>query len=252
MLKTAWLWFAIIPYIRFRWRQARSGSPSAGGTLWRKRCGCGACCFFWGSVCLSAESFMCITGSSSPRSPRFCCCPRAGGWTRRCSTVSRLGAAFVSTLSLLSLAVCFTASPNTGDLFKPREDTMQYRFAAVINRVPDATMLNYFFMDSGLLHRRRRNAQREVLPLYQRAAEGNAIRTDALYRRRGDGFRRHPRQRAQNDHRPLHAGGHGTRCPKACGTTPCTCASGTICSRPREKCTKIPDNYSTSPRYRVS
>ncbi len=53
------------------------------------------------------------------------------------------------TLTLFSLFFCYAASPNTKDLLKPREETMQYRFAAVIGQVPGATMLNYFFMDSG-------------------------------------------------------------------------------------------------------
>lgn len=45
----------------------------------------------------------------------------------------------------LSLAV----TPNKGDLLKPREQTMQYRFAAIINQTRDATLLNYGFMDAG-------------------------------------------------------------------------------------------------------
>ncbi len=52
-------------------------------------------------------------------------------------------------LCIVSLFACFALSPNTHDLLRPKENTMQYRFAAVINQVPDATLLNYFFMDSG-------------------------------------------------------------------------------------------------------
>lgn len=44
---------------------------------------------------------------------------------------------------------CLAASPNTPDLLKPREDTMQYRFAAIVDQTPDATLLNYGFMDAG-------------------------------------------------------------------------------------------------------
>jgi len=58
--------------------------------------------------------------------------------------------------ALLAVAVplgsgglCFAASPNTPDLLKPRSDTMQYRFAALINQTPNATLLNYGFMDAG-------------------------------------------------------------------------------------------------------
>lgn len=52
-------------------------------------------------------------------------------------------------LCIASLLICFTLSRNTKDLLKPKEDTMQYRFAAIIDQVPDATLLNYYFLDSG-------------------------------------------------------------------------------------------------------
>lgn len=45
--------------------------------------------------------------------------------------------------------ICLAASPNTPDLLKPRSDTMQYRFAEIVNRTPNATLLNYGFMDAG-------------------------------------------------------------------------------------------------------
>lgn len=48
-----------------------------------------------------------------------------------------------------SLGLCLAASPNTPELLKPREDTMQYRFAAIVNQTPNATLLNYGFMDAG-------------------------------------------------------------------------------------------------------
>ena len=52
-------------------------------------------------------------------------------------------------LCIASLVYCFTMSHNTRELLLPKEDTMQYRFAAIINQVPDATLLNYYFMDAG-------------------------------------------------------------------------------------------------------
>ena len=45
--------------------------------------------------------------------------------------------------------LCLAASPNTKDLLKPRAQTMQYQFAAIVNRTPHATLLNYGFMDAG-------------------------------------------------------------------------------------------------------
>ncbi len=38
---------------------------------------------------------------------------------------------------------------NTPELLKPKDETMQYRFAAIVERTPDATLLNYGFMDAG-------------------------------------------------------------------------------------------------------
>ena len=40
-------------------------------------------------------------------------------------------------------------SPNTPDLLLPRSATMQYQFAAVTAQTPNATLLNYGFMDAG-------------------------------------------------------------------------------------------------------
>ena len=52
-------------------------------------------------------------------------------------------------LAVCSGFFCLAASGNTANLLKPREDTVQYRFAAIINEVPDTTLLNYGFMDAG-------------------------------------------------------------------------------------------------------
>ena len=46
---------------------------------------------------------------------------------------------------LLSLAT----GSNRGDLLKPRSETMQYQFAAITAQTPNATLLNYGFMDAG-------------------------------------------------------------------------------------------------------
>jgi hypothetical protein len=53
------------------------------------------------------------------------------------------------TLALCAGLFSLAASPNTPDLLKPRDETMQYRFAAIVERTPDATLLNYGFMDAG-------------------------------------------------------------------------------------------------------
>lgn len=52
-------------------------------------------------------------------------------------------------LTLLMGLVCLAATPNRTDLLRPREQTMQYRFAALIDQTPNATLLNYGFMDAG-------------------------------------------------------------------------------------------------------
>lgn len=60
-----------------------------------------------------------------------------------------LRAALLCALALSAGALGCVASPNRGDLLKPREQTMQYRFAAIVNQTPQATLLNYGFMDAG-------------------------------------------------------------------------------------------------------
>ena len=52
-------------------------------------------------------------------------------------------------LSAGSAFLCLAASINTPDLLKPRSQTMQYRFAALVRQTPNATLLNYGFMDAG-------------------------------------------------------------------------------------------------------
>jgi len=58
-------------------------------------------------------------------------------------------AALACALALGTGLFALAASPNTPDLLKPREDTMQYRVAALVNQTPGATLLNYGFMDAG-------------------------------------------------------------------------------------------------------
>ncbi len=60
-----------------------------------------------------------------------------------------LGAAVLAAAVLVGGAYGYAASPNRADRFKPREQTMQYRFAAVINKTQNATLLNFGFMDAG-------------------------------------------------------------------------------------------------------
>ena len=51
--------------------------------------------------------------------------------------------------AVLAGALGLWLTPNRADFLKPRADTMQYRFAAIVNQTPDATLLNYGFMDAG-------------------------------------------------------------------------------------------------------
>ena len=50
---------------------------------------------------------------------------------------------------LLAIVFSLLTSWNVRDLGKARAETMQYRFAAVIAQTPNATLLNYNFMDAG-------------------------------------------------------------------------------------------------------
>jgi hypothetical protein len=57
--------------------------------------------------------------------------------------------ALACTLALGAGGFTLAASSNTPDLLKPRDQTMQYRFAAIVQQTPGATLLNYGFMDAG-------------------------------------------------------------------------------------------------------
>lgn len=71
-------------------------------------------------------------------------------WTERRLNGRRMLAAALTFAAVLGAGgFCLAASPNTPDLLKPRGDTMQYRFAAIINQTQNATLLNYGFMDAG-------------------------------------------------------------------------------------------------------
>lgn len=50
---------------------------------------------------------------------------------------------------IISFAATFDGNRNDVLLFEKKEDTVQYRFARIINLVPDSTMLNYGFLDHG-------------------------------------------------------------------------------------------------------
>jgi hypothetical protein len=78
-----------------------------------------------------AALWLCLLAERLPRQPR------------------PLGAAALAGLTIVSAALCVFTTPNRGDLLAPRAQTMQYRFAAIINRTPNATLLNYGFMDAG-------------------------------------------------------------------------------------------------------
>ncbi len=57
--------------------------------------------------------------------------------------------ALLAALTLAAGGACALVTPNRGDLLKPRGETMQYRFAAIIRQTPSPTLLNYGFMDAG-------------------------------------------------------------------------------------------------------
>lgn len=50
---------------------------------------------------------------------------------------------------IISFAGSFDGNRNDVLLFEKEEDTVQYRFARIINLVPDSTMINYGFLDHG-------------------------------------------------------------------------------------------------------
>lgn len=61
-----------------------------------------------------------------------------------------LCASVTAAMCVLSILLCYPLSPNTQTTFlKSKEDTMQYKIAAVIAKTPGATLLNYGFMDAG-------------------------------------------------------------------------------------------------------
>lgn len=73
-----------------------------------------------------------------------------------CKILDRFPRVSRRTLIYLSIAMLAAAgtvgyliSPNTKDLLKPRDETVQYRIAAVVSRTPNATLLNYGAMDVG-------------------------------------------------------------------------------------------------------
>ncbi|MEA5013589.1 MAG: hypothetical protein VB099_03410 [Candidatus Limiplasma sp.] len=75
-------------------------------------------------------------------------------WAGRLPGAAKAGKAAVRGLcagaAALSFALCLLGSPNVKTSFlQPKESTMQYRLAAVIGQTPDATLLNYGFMDAG-------------------------------------------------------------------------------------------------------
>lgn len=51
--------------------------------------------------------------------------------------------------AVLAAGLGLWLTPNRADFLRPRADTMQYRFAAIVNQTPGATLLNYGFMDAG-------------------------------------------------------------------------------------------------------
>jgi hypothetical protein len=149
MLKTAWIWFVQNPAYTF---------PMAVGAIWftvSKRHSVVEKVWLWcllvflGIGVFIGGKLYVYYGFIFAAFAAFLLLPVCRWLDKALLHRKLLSAVFVSTLSILSLVVCFTVSPNTSDLLKPREDTMQYRFAAVIDRVPDATMLNFFFMDTG-------------------------------------------------------------------------------------------------------
>ena len=62
--------------------------------------------------------------------------------------------AVMAAVCAVCIALCPLTSYNANvdfgcTIFQPREETMQYQLAKVINETPDATLLNYGFMDAG-------------------------------------------------------------------------------------------------------
>ncbi len=79
-----------------------------------------------------------------------CALAPLGGWADKLLNGRRiLTAAAALVFALCSAVFCLAASVNTPDLLKPRDETMQYKFARIVNETPNATLLNYGFMDAG-------------------------------------------------------------------------------------------------------
>ena len=79
-----------------------------------------------------------------------CALALPGLWADRLLNGRRiLTAAAAVVFAACSAVFCLAAGVNTPDLLKPQEETMQYKFAAVVSETPDATLLNYGFMDAG-------------------------------------------------------------------------------------------------------
>lgn len=58
-------------------------------------------------------------------------------------------AAAVAASMIISFAASFDSNRNIHLLFEKKEDTVQYRFAEIIDSVPGSTMINYGFLDHG-------------------------------------------------------------------------------------------------------
>lgn len=63
------------------------------------------------------------------------------------------GLALISAVTLvLCFSFSFSGNKNLPTIFEKKEDTPQYRFAGIINSVPDSTMINYGFLDHGFYY----------------------------------------------------------------------------------------------------
>ncbi len=75
------------------------------------------------------------------------------GWSEKIPGRPESGRRRIQTaigVGLLALALCWGFSINTKTSFlQPKESTMQYQLAQVVNQTPGATLLNYGFMDAG-------------------------------------------------------------------------------------------------------
>ena len=149
MLKIAWDWFATNPAYTF---------PLAAGALWfaiSKSHSAAEKLWVWGllvflgiGVFIGGRPYV-YYGLIFAAFSGVLLLPLCPWLDRALENRPAFRVLLAGTLAVLSLVFSFAGSPNTRDLLKPKDDTMQYRFAAVINQIPDATLLNYFFMDTG-------------------------------------------------------------------------------------------------------